>query len=130
MPLLIAVIDQVAAVAGLTKGVNLFATRLPELPDAAVCVYEYDGQAALYTMSGTPLDRPRFQVLARGTRNGYAAARDTIGLIHEGLDATEAVWGGWTVHRSMPLYTPSSLGNDEADRPMIGCRFELTVTRA
>ena len=132
MTVLVAFIDQVAAVTGLTKGTNLFATRLPELPDAAVCVYEYDGQAAHYTMgdSGDVMDRPRFQVLARGSKHGYAAARDLIGLIHEGLDATEVTWGGYRVHRSMPLYTPSSLGNDEADRPMIGCRFELTVTRA
>lgn len=131
MTLLIAFIDQAATATGLVKGTNLFATRLPELPDAAVCVYEYDGKEAQYVMgAGDVLDRPRFQVLARGTRNGYAAARVIIGQIHAALDVTEQDWDGWRVHRSMPLYTPASLGNDEADRPMIGCRFELTVTRA
>lgn len=132
MSLLIAFIDEVAAVTGLVKGSTLFATRLPELPDAAVCVYEYDGQAAHYTMGdgGDVLDRPRFQVLSRGPRNGYAAARAVIGAVHTGLDVTEVDWSGYRVHRSMPLYSPSSLGNDEADRPLIGCRFELTVTRA
>ncbi len=132
MSLLLAVVDQVATVGGLTKGTNLFAGRLPEQPDAAVLVYEYEGQPAQYTMgnSGAVLDRPRIQIMVRAARDGYAAGHSLAETLHRGLDVTETTWGGYRIHRCQPVSTLSSIGVDEADRPLFTVRFEMLTTRA
>lgn len=130
MSLLLAVVDQVASVGGLTKGVDLFAGRLPEQPDAAVLVYEYEGQPARYTMGSVVLDRPRIQVMVRAARDGYASGHALAETLHRGLDVAEVSWGGYRIHRCQPVATLSSIGVDEADRPMFTVRFEIMTTRA
>lgn len=131
MSLLIAVIDQVATATGLVKGVSLFAGRLPEAPDTAVAVWEYEGQPAEYVYGSTVLDQPRMQLLSRGPKaGGYATARQNAVTAATSLDVAEVSWGGYQVHRCQPLYTVATLGPDEADRPLFSVRFELMVTRA
>ena len=132
MSLLLAVVDQVASVGGLVKGSTLFAGRLPEQPDAAVLVYEYEGQPAKYTMgnAGNVLDRPRIQVMVRAARDGYATGHALAETLHRGLDVAEVTWGGYRIHRCQPVSTLSSIGVDDADRPMFTVRFEIMTTRA
>lgn len=61
-----------------TLGTNLFLQMLPNTPDACVAVIEYQGLQPQDVLGGQTLpkwERPRLQVISRGVKDDFAAAR-------------------------------------------------------
>ena len=116
--------------ATLTLGEVLFAGKMPEAPDRCVAVMEYAGRPPVETFrDGETLDLPRVQVLCRAGRDDYLTAQaDAMGA-YGGLDAYAALWSGIHILRCVPISTPSSLGPDSNDRPILSARFEVVTPR-
>lgn len=125
--LLEAVAGQIATVASLTAGTNLFAGRMPEVPDHCVAVYEYAGREAHYTMGASTMDRPRFQVICRAL--GYGQATGDAHTIYAGLDAAGVTWSSISILRCVPISSPTAVGVDEQERSLISVRFEVVTAR-
>ena len=114
----------------LTIGEVLFAGRMPETPDRCVAVFQHQGQGQVETMGdGEVLDQPRIQVLCRASRDDYPTAQADANTIHAGLDAYAVLWSGVSILRCIPISTPSSLGPDPVERPMLSVRFEVVLPR-
>lgn len=114
-----------------TLGTNLFLAVMPEAPDACVAVYETQGVAPLMTMNNTAawaIDRPGLQVVVRGARGDYPAARDKADQIRALLaKVTDQSLSGINVMRISPSGAVSPVGNDDNQRPMISVNFDCMV---
>jgi Bacteriophage minor capsid protein len=125
-----AVGDYLAANGHGTLGTDLFLGRMPETPDLCRAVYEYEGAPPVETMgaAATAVDKPRIQVLCRGGRDDYPAARDEAQEIRALLGAVASVTlSGIVVLRIRPLGSVNSLGPDGNDRPLVTVNFEAFV---
>ena len=122
--------DYIDAQTSLTLGTDLFLARLPSSPDACVAVYEYAGNPPS-EMLGTgayAVDRPRIQVLVRGSRDDYPGARDRAQTIRGILAAlTDTTVSGVRILRVSSVGAVNPLGADENDRPLVSVNFDVTV---
>jgi hypothetical protein len=112
-----------------TLGTNLFLSRMPETPDACVCIYEGEGGLPEFTMGNTILDNPAIQIIVRGTREDYVTARDkaqTIRLLLAQL--ADQTLSGVTVLRVAPIGSVLPMGLDKNDRPMVSTNYRAIVS--
>ena len=112
-----------------TLGTDLFLSRMPETPDACVCVYEGEGGVPEFTMGTTMLDNPAIQIIVRGAREDYVTARDkaqTIRLLLSGL--TNETLSGVVILRFSPIGSILPMGFDKNDRPMISSNYRAIVS--
>lgn len=113
-----------------TLGTNLFLAVMPETPDACVAVYENAGSRPSFTMGSAPwaIDRPVIQVICRGARSDYPAARDKAETIRALLGAiTDQTLSGINVMRIESQGSIVPMGEDENQRPMVSVNFECMV---
>jgi hypothetical protein len=111
-----------------TEGEDLFKSDLPEMPDAAIAVFEYRGQAPIRTSGGVAAEQPRFQIEVRDS--DYEAGRLKIegikqlldGLADQSLNDTRYVW-------IAALDEPFVLRRDEQGRTIFACNFEVLKER-
>lgn len=111
-----------------TVGTNLFKGHLPAQPDAAIALYEYQGEANVNVFGGAAAinERPRVQVRVRGALMDYPTARTKIQSIYRLLDAVEEEdLSGTRYNRIAALQAPFSLGVDANDRPEFACNFSV-----
>lgn len=116
----------ILAEAGLGQvGEDMFKTKLPPDPDAAVAVYEYPGLDPAYVFGGVlpSEERPRIQLQVRDA--DYDAAALRIERCARALGAVrERVINGTHYHRLSPLATVAVLDDGEQDRPRLARNFE------
>lgn len=130
MTILEAVGDYLQAQAQGTLGTNIFLGRMPDSPDACVCVYETAGSAPEMTFgsSGLAIDRPVLQVMCRAGRDDYPAARNKADGIRDLLAGiTNTTMGSFTVLRMEPSGSVNPIGPDEKDRPLVSVNFNVMV---
>lgn len=112
-----------------TLGTNLFLSRMPETPDACVCIYEGEGGMPEFTMGSTILDNPAIQIIVRGTREDYVTARDKAQTIRLLLaSVANQTLSGVTVLRIAPIGSVLPMGLDKNDRPMISTNYRAIVS--
>ena len=112
---------------------NLFVSRLPESPDAAVAVKDSPSLPPLANLSRTAnWERPGVQIIVRGARGDYETAWALACLIartfHQKMTWTAQcgdVYKGCFL-ASSPLY----LGHDDRERPLFSLNFNLAVAWA
>ncbi len=112
-----------------TLGTNLFLSRMPETPDACICIYEGEGGLPEFTMGNTILDNPAIQIIVRGTREDYVTTRDkaqTIRLLLSQL--ANQTLSGVTVLRVSPIGSVLPMGLDKNDRPMVSTNYRAIVS--
>lgn len=113
-----------------TLGETIWLGNLMETPDACLAVLEYEGETPVMTMSGpaVQLERPRLQVVARGPREDYEAARTAVLAARVLLAAvTDQTIGGLHVLRIEPVGRISPLGHDSGDRPRLAANFRVLL---
>lgn len=105
--------------------------------DAVTVIYETGGQAPVRAMSPGPtsasgfagvavVERPRVQVVCRGSEYGYSEARSRAATVFEKLDAMPArSINGVAYKWAAALQSPFLMGRDENRRPMIACNFDV-----
>lgn len=112
-----------AQVGGLVASTNLFFSRLPDQPNAAVGIFSTGGAAPFVTQVGQSqadlkVGRPSFQVKVRDPvyANGYAVACNIFTALQKVVEQT-IVGGGSTWHSITALQSqPFDLGRDEKQR--------------
>ena len=113
-----------------TTAIPLFMNKLPaESPDTSVVVIESGGLGPLYTQTGTvALERPTFQVITRSS--AYSQARDnaehiwTILANVTNTSIAKTTSTGVTSYLTVtPLQSPSDMGQDAQERPLVTCNF-------
>lgn len=113
-----------------TLGTSLYLSRMPASPDAAVTVYETGAGYPLYVQgstSGAALIVANIQVVARGAREDYQAARTKIAAVTAALEAlSESTISGIRILRVEQVGTPSPLGLDDNDRPRVSMTYTVT----
>ena len=122
--------DYIDTNTSLTLGTNLFLARMPDTNALVVALYEYQGSPVSEVMgsSGYVVDRPRVQVMVRGTRDDYPTARDVAQTIRESLALiTDQTISGIRVLRVTSIGSVNALGYDENDRPLVSANFEVAV---
>jgi hypothetical protein len=130
MTILESVGDYLAANNQGVLGTNLFLAVMPESPDACVTVYENAGNRPTFTMGAAPwaIDRPLIQVICRGVRSDYPAARDKAESIRVLLGSvTDQTISGIHIMRMESQGSIIPVGEDENLRPMISINFECMV---
>lgn len=118
---------QTAAVG--TLGTNLFLSRMPETPDAAVAAYESGAGYPIYTQGtvGAALAVTNIQIVARASREDYQSARTKISAVIAALEAVnETTASGVRLLRVEQSGRPIPLGYDDNDRPEIAMNFSVT----
>jgi hypothetical protein len=113
-----------------TLGTNLFLSRMPETPDAAVSAYESGAGYAIYTQGSTgsaPLEVTNIQIVARAAREDYVTARSKISQVIAALESvSETSTSGIRLLRIEQSGRPIPLGYDDNDRPEIAMNFTVT----
>lgn len=115
-----------------TLGTNIFLGKMPASPDYCITLYEYEGMAPVESFGGSPydVDMPRIQVVVRGARDDYPAARDGAKTIRDLLsDLTDITISSTKVLRVASLGSTIPLGLDDKDRPRIAANFQAYVER-
>jgi hypothetical protein len=107
-----------------TVSFDLFVGRLPDLPHAAMAIYQYAGLPPLYThQSLIPShDRPSVQVRARDV--DFAAVETRI------REAYVVLCGLTDYLACQPLQPPFQLDRDAHDRQHWAVNFSITVALA
>lgn len=111
-----------------TAGADLFASMLPEAPDAVIAVYEYAGRPAEYVheQPGPAYEQPRIQIVARASREDYASARDRAMRAYTMLGAVvNQALSGTRYLKITPLQTPFAMQTDKLARPHVGFNCEI-----
>lgn len=130
MTFLEAVGDYLQAQSQGTLGTDLFLGRMPDSPDACVCLFEYSGSLPEMTFgsSGIAIDRPQLQVMTRAGRDDYPTARDKAVTLRNLLTAiTNTTLGAFSVLRIEASGSVNPLGPDEKDRPLVSVNFNVMV---
>lgn len=130
MTILEAVGDYLQAQGQGTLGTNIFLAVMPESPDSCVCVFETAGFAPQFTMGAAAwaVDQPGIQVICRGPRGNYPAARDKADAIRGLLGAVvDSTLSSVNVMRIAPDGAVLSMGEDENGRPMVSVNFSCQV---
>jgi len=113
-----------------TLGTNLFLGTLPETPDACVAIYENSGSSPAFTMGtgGIKVDYPMIQIISRGAREDYPAARDKAETIRNLLASVlEESVSSIHIMRIEPMGSVNQLGVDPKYRPLISVNFRCLV---
>lgn len=106
-------------------GTNLFLSKLPPSPDAAVAVIETGGAGPDYVMgqSQPVYENPTFQVIVRN--KSYKIAREKAGRIWDLLGRVSNLpLGGRRYLQIIPLQSPFDLGPDENQREQVVANYE------
>jgi len=130
MTVLEAVGDYLQAEGVGTLGTDLFLAVMPESPDACVCVYETQGFAPQETMGAAAfaVDRPGLQVICRGGRGDYPAARDAAVSVRNLLAALlETTVSGVHILRVSADGGVLPMGEDQNGRPMVSANYSCQV---
>lgn len=130
MTVLEAIGDYLAAGSVGALGSTIFLGRMPDTPDACVCVYESAGSLPEMTFgsSGIAIDRPIIQVMCRAGRDDYPAARDKAVAVRDLLSGlTNTTLGSFKVLRVEPSGSVNPIGPDEKDRPLVSVNFNVMV---
>ena len=112
-----------------TLGTDLFRSRLPDAPNAAVGLVETGGQAPTFVMdaNGVNVDHPSLQVLCRA--DAYPDARSKANDVITALVAiSNDDLSGVRYLRCVPNQAPFSLGPDEDHRHLVACNFQVMKT--
>lgn len=115
-----------------TSGTDLFIGIMPNSPDLCVALYEYSGTSPLEVMvdDAATLERPSVQVMTRGPRNDYPAARDLMVSVRDTLTAiTNETISGVTFLRVAQISSINALGVDENERPRFTLSLQIVVER-
>jgi hypothetical protein len=121
-----ALADRLTSASVATTAVNLFIGLMPDQPDLCAALYEYAGAAPLEVLrnNAATLERPSIQVMTRGARNDYPAARALIEAIRDNLTGvTDVEISGIRFLRVNQISSINALGTDDNDRP----RFTLSL---
>ena len=109
-----------------TFGTDLFVSKLPDSPDACVCVFDTGGFAP---ESGYVYERPTVQVQVRGAVGAYEAAYNKAVAVKNALhDLHNQSWG---VSRYIGIWAMSDvlhLGYDDKNRPLFSVNFRIHRT--
>lgn len=115
-----------------STAVPLYMNKLPaEVADTAVTIMDSGGSAPLYTHNGTfALERPTIQVITRSS--GYQTARDHAEHIYQllagvtNVSISKTTSTGVTSYLTItPLQSPSDMGQDAEERPLVTCNFVM-----
>lgn len=112
--------------------VDLFLGIMPDQPDLCVALYEYSGAAPLevYRDNSESLDRPSLQVITRGSRNDYPAARALLVSVRNVLvGITDETILGQRFLRVHETGSINALGTDDNDRPKFSLSFQVVTER-
>jgi hypothetical protein len=109
---------------GLTVGTNLFASLLPDQPDAAVAVFEYMPAPSDFTMGSGSLqtalpaiEESRVQIMCRDIEANYNTNQATIEAIYRAMvQMSSSTIGGTFYQRFEPMQRPFFLHRDEKRR--------------
>jgi hypothetical protein len=116
-----------AAGIGLTAGANLFGGTMPDKPDVANVLYDSSGGVPIDTGGGPSkpaVINPRVQVQSRAT--AYNTARDTCRAIYNALTLiANQTLSGHYYERVSPVQEPFLLHNDESNRTVFVCNFDV-----
>lgn len=129
MALLDDLLDFLAAQNLGTKGVDIFATTMPDDPDAIIQVSEYSGRRPEGVLgSPVPIARfPRVQIMVRDSR--YVTARARAESVYQLLaPVANQQMGGTRINSIWPLQEPALLENDENGRSIMV--FNVEIDRA
>jgi hypothetical protein len=122
--------DYLTSQGGSGVGAVYAGTFPPTAADAALAIYEYPGQPSVHHMAALPgqavVERPCVQVVARGSAEGYQAARTRLhnafvlldGLRDRTINGTRYLWVA-------SKGTPFPLGPDETKRLRIAANFDV-----
>lgn len=115
---------------GSTGGTPVWLNAFPPTGQGtAVAIYESGGPSPLYTQ-GTALylERPSMQVITRST--SYATARQNADYVYRLLGSIsntsvpKTTSTGTTTYVTVtPLQSPTDMGTDAEERPMITCNY-------
>lgn len=96
--------------------------------NSAIAVFESGGPGPLYTHSGVTLERPTIQVISRST--SYETARQNADTVWRTLSAvtntlvSKSSSTGQTMYLTItPLQSPTRMGEDPEERPLVTCNF-------
>jgi hypothetical protein len=106
---------------------NLFRYNMPDSPDIAVALYQYDGEAPSQTM-GDPLvwEKPRLQVLVRHPDSVTEAMETYMYPIWRFLASIKGQnVNGVFIHKISPVGSPSEIGPDSAGRERLSANFSI-----
>lgn len=113
-----------------TLGTSIFLGRMPDTPDACVCVYESAGSLPEMTFgaAGIAIDRPIIQIICRAGRDDYPTARDKATSIRNKLSPlVNTTLSGIKVMRLEPTGSVNPIGPDEKDRPLVSMNFQAMI---
>jgi hypothetical protein len=113
-----------------TVGTDIFKSKMPALPDAAVALRETGGLAPekRFGTKGIEWERPAVQIVVRGAPGDYETARTTSQTIFEDVSKIETEdLSGTRYYMSDPLQEPFGLTIDEQDRPTVS--FNIIFTK-
>ena len=112
-----------------TVGTNIFKSKMPVTPDAAVALYETGGLAPekRFGTKGIEWERPAVQIVVRGAPGDYQTARTTSQTIFEDVAKIETEdLSGTRYYLSDPLQEPFELAVDKQERPTLAFNVILT----
>jgi hypothetical protein len=115
-----------------TVGTNIFIGIMPNSPDACLALYEYAGEGPMeaFNDGGVSLDVPSVQVMSRGGRMDYPAAKTLIVAARNSLTAvTNETLGTVRFLRVREMSAINTLGPDVNDRPLFTVSFQAVVER-
>lgn len=115
-----------------TSGTDLFIGIMPNSPDLCVALYEYAGAGPLEVLTddASTLERPSVQVMTRGPRNDYPAARALMVSVRDALTGiTNETISGVTFLRVAEISSINALGVDENERPRFTLSLQTVVER-
>ena len=120
-------------VTGLVVGENLYFGRTPaEALNAAVTIYQYEGQPPTFTMGPaiSAVEHPRIQISVRGDQEDYPGAyamATRIRNILAGFAVPDATYFPYVI-RIEPLSIPNPMPYDDNNRPKFVTNFEFFTT--
>ena len=107
------------------QGTNLYIGSLPDTPDVAVALFQFQGRppSEVLEVSGIRQERPGLQVQVRSSPNGYADAEARVYAIYDLLQIANATLGSVFYQEVRPFGSPFPLGRDENRRVVLAANF-------
>lgn len=132
MSVLVALAEKLNSASVAVTASNMFIGILPDTPDLCVALYEYAGAAPLEVMQddSATLEQPSIQIMTRGARNDYPAARELMVNVRDTLcSITDETISGVRFLRVHNQSSMNALGTDEKDRPEFSLSLRAVVER-
>jgi len=111
-----------------TVATDIFLTRTPDTPDAAITLYESAGvgPSQVFGSSVYAIDHQRIRVVCRAARNDYPSARTKATAVRNVLGAVRATTlSGVSILSILSTSEIYPVSRDGDDRPLIGCDFTV-----